>query len=334
MANFDNIKLEKGLYSGGNFTSALESIDKDENYKGTPFEGLDAYQRQLKRYNIKVSGPGSDCIEKFFSTSDSSVLFPEFVSRCVKQGMQQADILSSIVATTTTINSNDYRSISSDMSSDDKELKVVGEGAYIPQTSVKTKDNLVTLRKRGRSLVASYEAIKYQKLDLFAVTLKQIGAYISKTLLEDAIDVLRNGDGNANSAHVTQTATAGTLAYSDLVSLWCSFDPYNMNKIIASPDMTSAILNMSQFRDAAAGLDFHGTGKLVSPFGAELINSSAMASGYLIGLDKNASLEMVKAGDIMTEYDKLIDRQLDRAVISCTVGFAKMFKDASKVLKI
>lgn len=334
MANFDNIRLEKGLYAGGNFTAALQSIDSDENYKGTNLEGLDAYQRQLKRYGIKVSGENSDCIEKFFSTSDSAVLFPEFVSRAVRKGIEENNVLSSIVATTTSINSQDYRSISSSLTADDKELKLVGEGAFIPETTIRTKSNLVTLRKRGRSLVASYEAIKYQKLDLFAATLKQIGAYISHSLLEDAVSVLRYGDGNSNAATTVSSATAGTLAYSDLVSLWTGFDPYRMNTIIAAPNMTSAILNMTQFRDAAAGLDFHGTGKLITPFGAQLINTSAMQSGYLIGLDKNASLEMVKAGDIMTEYDKLIDRQLDRAVISCTVGFAKMFSDSSKLLKI
>lgn len=334
MANYDNIRLEKGLYAGGNFTAALESIDRDENYKGTSLEGLDAYQRQLKRYGIRVSGPESDSIAKFFSTADSSVLFPEFVSRAVRQGMADSNLLSSVVATTTSINSNDYRSISSDLSDDDKELKVVGEGAFIPETSIKVKGNLVSLKKRGRSLVASYEAIKYQRLDLFAVTLRQIGAYISRTLFEDAISVLRNGDGNLNAATVINSASAGTLAYSDLVSLWAGFDPYKMNTIISAPNMTGAILNMSQFRDAAAGLDTHASGKIVTPFGAQLINTSAMQNGYLIGMDKNASLEMIKAGDIMTEYDKLIDRQLDRAVISCTAGFAKMFTGASKVLKI
>ena len=49
-------------------------------------------------------------------------------------------------------------------------------------------------------LVASYEAIRYQKLDLFSVTLRQIGAHINRMHLEDAIEVLLNGDGNDNPA--------------------------------------------------------------------------------------------------------------------------------------
>ena len=64
---YDNLKLEKGLYTTGkSFTQALEQIDPSENYAGTPLEGLDAYQRQLKRFDIKVSGIGSDTVSKFF----------------------------------------------------------------------------------------------------------------------------------------------------------------------------------------------------------------------------------------------------------------------------
>ena len=40
-------------------------------------------------------------------------------------------------------------------------------------------------------------------------------------------------------------------------------------------------------------------------------------------------LQFVEAGQIVTDYDKLIDRQLERATISCITGFAKIFTDAS-----
>lgn len=46
MAQFETIKLDKGLYtSQKGFTAELESIDPSENYKGTSLEGLDAFQR-------------------------------------------------------------------------------------------------------------------------------------------------------------------------------------------------------------------------------------------------------------------------------------------------
>lgn len=331
---FDTLRLEKGLYNGGNFTRELEKADPSENYKGTALEGLDAYQRQLKRFGIKVSGFSSDPVEKFFSTSESSVLFPEYVSRAVKSGMEAANVLPDIVAAVTLIDSPDYRSVSSEPSDDDKELRVVGEGALIPETNIKMKSNLVSLRKRGRMLVASYEAIRHQRLDLFTVTLRQIGAYIARAQLRDAVDVLKNGDGNSNSASVLSSTTADTLAYSDLVKLWNSFDPYELNTLIASPEMMEKILNLTEFRDAAAGLNFHATGKAVTPIGAKLIKSSCVDADSVIGLDKTCALEMVKCGEVMTEYDKLIDRQLERAAITSTAGFAKIFSDASKILSI
>ena len=328
---FDNINLEKGLYSGGSFTKALSSIDPDENYRGTPLEKLDAFQRQLKRFDIKVGGGDSDTVEKFFSTQGSSVLFPEYVSRCVRAGLEGANILPDIVATVTNINANDYRSLCTDTTEDDKELKIVREGAFIPETSIKTKENIITLKKRGRTLVASYEAIKFQKLDVFSVALKQIGAQIGRTLLSDAVSVLINGDGNNNPA--ATISASSPLTYSDLVDFWNSFDPYELNTLVASPAMMAQILKLAELSDAVAGLDFHATGKPLTPFGAKLLKSAAVSGNKVIGLDKNYALEMIKCGDVMTEYDKLIDRQLDRAVISCTAGFAKLFNDSVKVLE-
>ena len=335
MANYENIKLEKGLYTTGkSFSDALEQLDPSENHIGTPLEGLDAYQRQLKRFDIHVSGKGSDMVEKFFKTSDSAALFPEYISRAVWQGIEENDLLPKLVATVTDIEGLDYRTITSNMSDADKTLNVVAEGAAIPETSVSTKENLVTLRKRGRMLVASYEALRFQRLDLFTVTLRQIGAYIAKTQLADAIDVLMNGDGNNNSITTKTVTTAGTLTYDDLVDFWNLFDPFTLNAIVASPNMMAALLKLPQLRDGAAGLNFHATGELVTPFGAELMKSSAVDTGKLIGLDSKCALEQVRAGGVMTEFDKLIDRQLERAAITTTYGFAKIYEDASKALSL
>ena len=335
MAVYENIKLEKGLYTTGkSFTEALEALDPSENYIGTELEGLDAYQRQLKRFSIKVSGKGSDRVEKFFKTSDSAALFPEYISRAVRAGIDENNLLDKIVATTTNVEALDYRTITSVPSEEDKTLVLVNEGEAIPETQVKTQENLVKLRKRGRMLVASYEAIRFQRLDLFTVTLRQIGAYIAKAQLKDAVDVLMNGDGNDNAIAVSTVSAEGTLAYGDLVDFWNSFDPYTLNCIIASPSMASKILKLSEMRDAAAGLNFHSTGNLVTPFGAELVKSSAVAENKLIGLDRTCALELVTAGGVTTEFDKLIDRQLERAAITSIAGFAKIYTPASKALSL
>jgi hypothetical protein len=226
----------------------------------------------------------------------------------------------------------DYRSIVSAPSEDDKTLKVVNEGAVIPQTVVKTRENLVKLKKRGRMLVASYEALRFQRLDLFTVTLNQIGAYIARAQLKDAIDVLLNGDGNDNAAVSISAGTSGELEYADILKLWSELAPYELNTILAPTQEMQKILSLAQMQDSNAGLDFQGTGKMITPLGATLLHAPEMESGKIIGLDKNCALEMVQAGSVVTDYDKLIDRQLERAAITCTAGFSKIFTEASKTL--
>ena len=107
---FDNIRLEKSMYreAGKSFTQVLESLDASENYRGTPLEHTDAFQRQLSRFGIACKGPRSSAVEKFFSTFQSAVLFPEYVARCVRQGMEENDILPAICATTTVIDAMDW----------------------------------------------------------------------------------------------------------------------------------------------------------------------------------------------------------------------------------
>ena len=332
---FDNVKLEKGMYheAGKSFTQVLERLDPSEQYRGTALEGLDAYQRQLKRFDIRVKGAGSDLVDKFFSSAQSAVLFPEYIARAVKAGMEEANILPDLTATETLIEGMDYRSITS-APEEERELKQVAEGAAIPQTTVRTRDNLVRLHKRGRMLVASYEAIRFQKLDLFSVTLRQIGAQIGRMLLEDAVDVIVNGDGNGNPAKVSSVAQAGKLTYEDLVAFWNDFEPYQLNALLVGTDTLPKLLDLRQMRDPEAGLDFHGTGRMVTPMGAKVLRSSAVPAGKILGLDKNYALEMVKAGDVMVEYDKIIDRQLERAAITTISGYAKIFEDASRVLTV
>ena len=339
---YDNLKLEKGMYrqSGMNFTQVLESLDPSENYRGTALEGTDAFQRQLKRFGIRAKGAGSSPVEKFFATSDSAVLFPEYIARTVRQGMEENDILPNITATTTVIDAMDYRSIYSVPTDEDKQLQDVEEGAQIPETEVKTKEHLVSLTKRGRMLVASYEALRFQKLDLFGVMLRQIGAHIQKQQLMDAVNVLKNGDGNDNAAAVFTvgstpiSGTKGTLGYDQLVEFWGQFDPYTMNTLLCSTNTMTKMLKIPELQNPLTGLNFQGTGKLTTPLGAQLHRTSAVADGVIIGLDNRYALEQVRAGDVLVEYDKLIDRQLERAAITSIAGFGKICDGAACVLNV
>ena len=333
--SFDNLKLEKGMYgTGRSFTQTLESIDPSENYKGTEFEGLDAYQRQLKRFGIRPSGPNSSVVGKFFATTDGAVLFPEFVSRAVRYGMEEASFLPDIVAAVTNIDSMDYRVMDLNMSSEDAEMDILDEGDELDTADFTVSDRTIRLKKRGKMITTSYDVLRFQRLDVVAIALKRIGASLAQSLMADAVDVLINGDTSTGSNAAEKSGLAGvTYTYADLIDFWNDFAPYELNTILASPEVTAQLLKMTEFKDAAAGLNFHGTGKLITPFGANLIRTSHITDAdTMIGLDKNCALEMVKVGDIETDYGKLVDHQLEQIAVTSIAGFAKILPGASKLL--
>lgn len=331
MAFYDNISLDKGMYnSEKNFSAVLEGLDPSANYKGTELEGLDAFERQLKRFDIKVKGTDSSVVGRFFQTSSSATLFPEYVKRCVMAGINENSILADIVASKTIINSMDYRPITSTA----MDFAEVAVGATIASTEIKPQANLIELKKRGRMLISSFEAIKFQRLDLFAVTLKQIGAYIAKAQVQDVVNVIINGDGNNNAAVNVAVTASGKLTYADLINLWSKFEGYSLNRLLVAPDVMTKMLAIAEMNDPTAGLNFQATGKLSTPLGATLYCTSAVPAGKIIGLDKNCAIEMVTAADIEIDTDKLIERQLERATITSINGFAKIFKDAAVTMTV
>ena len=333
MACFDTIHLEKGMYAmpGKSFTQVLEELDDSAQYVGTPLEGLDAYQRQLKRFGIRVGGPDSDRLEKFFRSTSSAALFPEYVARAVRQGMESNEQLSKVVATVTNIEAQDYRAITAESDDDKHVLVQTNEAVALPTTYIHTQSGLVNLKKRGRVLSCTYEAVRFHKLDVFTVLLRQIGAFMAGGMLQDAVNTLVNGDGVNDGAN-SRVLTAA-LSYNDLMTLWSDLAPYRLTTLLGGTGICKQVLGLEEMKDSAAGNAFHGDGKLGTPLGADLVHVPTMEQNQMVAVDKNCCLEMVQAGGILTDYDKLIDRQMERAAISSTYGFAMLFPQAARVLK-
>ena len=192
---YQNLKLEKGMYhiTGKNFSEVLESVDPSASYAETPLAGLDAFERQLKRFDIHVSGPCCDRVEKFFSTTDSAVLFPEFIRRAITAGMEQS-ILSDIVAVHTKSESGDYLAAAM---TDTAAYTVKGaQNTALPGSVYQEETTAIKLTKYGRMIRATYEAIRSQRLDAFTVTLRSVGVRLANSILLQAVDKLESDAGS------------------------------------------------------------------------------------------------------------------------------------------
>lgn len=316
---YNDIKLEKGLYnlSGKSFTAALEELDPTSAYCGTPLEKLDAFERQLKRFNIRVKGSDCDSVEKFFTSTESAVLFPEFVTRSIRKGFDDT-ILSSVCAVKTVVNSGQYLGCVLD---DSTAYDVCSQGETLPTATVTESLAATVLAKYGRLISASYESIRQQRLDVFGVMLRSVGVRLAAAVVKKAVEVLADGADEVSTTELT---------YADLAELYGKFESFDMTTVIASPALAAKIASMDQLSDSSADAD----GRFILPFGSELIKTSAAGADTIIGIDRDYALEFITSTELVMETDKLIDRQLDQMTASITCGFRKITPDAVKVLKI
>lgn len=102
--------------------------------------------------------------------------------------------------------------------------------------------------------------------------------------------------------------------------------------MLVNSSVLTKLLKLTELQNPLTGLNFQGTGKLSTPLGARLLRTDAISDDAIVALDRRYALEMVRAGEVNVEYDKLIDRQLERAAITSITGFSKIMDDASKVL--
>ena len=337
------LKLEKEMYQearnqGKTFGQLLETLDPSEEYGDGPLSKLSAVERQLAAHDIRVKGPHADVLQKFFATTSSTVLFPDYVAAQVHAGLMAASILPSLVATTTNIDSHTYKKIKMAESEADRQMHIMGEGAIIPTTSLATTDVAISLVKFGRMLEASYEALRLQRINVVSVFLQRLGAQIGLDESDWAIATIINGDGNSNALVDIDSEVSGTLDYDELVRLWIAFaNGYKLTTIVVGNTLLRTILNMTEFKDPEAGFSFQRTGELVSPLGARLVQWSSAAvlpADYVLGVDSRFGLEQITEQEVTTEVDRLISHQLERTAVTKWTGFAKLHDAAFQAIDV
>lgn len=319
---FNTIKIEKGLYnlSGKSFSQALEALDPSENYTDG-LAKLDAFERQLKRFDIKVKGVNADKVDKFFRSAESALLFPEFVRRAVESGLNSGCV-NKIAAAMSAIDGIDCRGI---ILSDGETAygTDIAIGGAVPESSISLTSEPVALKKFARLINAPYEAIRQQRLDVFAVALRAVGAKLAKAIETSAISTLVD-------AATEVEMTGSGFNYAELASFWGNFTSCEMNAVVCSPATAAKILAFDEMNKAVTTT----AGNMLTPFGAEIVVSSAVSDDTVIGMDKSCALEFIRGGEVVVEVDKLISKLSEAAAVAVNAGFSVISSDAVKVLKI
>ncbi|MDH4157267.1 MAG: hypothetical protein OEW00_08330 [candidate division Zixibacteria bacterium] len=327
------INVGKDLYveaeaRGMSLSELLECDEYDPSPTACP---LDAFERQLALAGVRLGGKSPTTVEQFYQQAPA--LLPEFMLREIKKGQAMRPELARLVANSTTVATNKYTPFFIDTSDDSKlSLRPIGEGADIPQLLVTEQKHAVNVTDYGLALKTSYKALRYRSTSQFRVLLWYVGFKIQTDKIGMLMDCIINGDGNDNAAAVINSAASGSLVYTDLIDLWASFAPFELNTMVCHINQMKVILGMDEFKDPLAGYRFGKTGELFNPLGATLVRSDAVANDLVIGLDSRFAVEEVVTQPLIIEYDKIIEQRFEEAVITESVSYAKVIKEASVVL--
>ena len=313
---------------GLTLSELLECEEYDPTPTGCP---LDAFERQLALAGVRLGGKSPTTVEQFYQQAPA--LLPEFMLREVKKGQALRPELGRLIANSTSVASNSYTPFFIDTSDNTKfSLRPIGDGANVPQLLVTEQNHAVKVADYGLALKTSYKALRYRSSSQFRVLLWYIGFRIQSDKISLVVDTIINGDGNSNGATVVNTAVSATLDYDDLISLWAQFSPFEMNTIVCHIDQMKTILTLAEFKDPMAGYRFQNSGELFSPLGARLVRCDDVPSDYVLGLDSRFAVEEVITQPLTIEYDKIIEQRFEEAVISESVTYAKVIKEASVVM--
>jgi len=328
------IRVDRDMYQEAQSQGkSLSELLEMEAYDPSPSESpLDAFERQLAYNGIRVSGKNAITVEQFFQSA--SALMPEFIMREIRRGMELRPEYNRLIAASSQINSNRYTPLYINTSAMDTglSLRPIGEGAEIPQINITEQLNTITVPDYGVALKTSYKTLRHRSTAQFKVVLWYIGFRLQADKVALIADVIKNGDGNDNAATVVNSDSSGNLDYDDFVKFWVEFAPFEMNTLICHKDMIRTILNLSEFKDPLAGFKFQSSGKLVNPLGATLVRCDEVADDLVIGLDRRFAVEEVVSQPLMVEFDKIIEQKFEEAVISESVGYARIIKEAALVL--
>jgi hypothetical protein len=331
MPIFEKISLSKEWFEEGKKNGlTFSEIMEREGKKAAKFaedSKLNVLQQQLAARNLQLSGAHAALVDDFFKTEDNRLLFVETLNQFVKLGMLEELAsfvgLTELVATSTGIDGTLYEDAEVDVENSTGTAKRVAESAEFP-TVIKFKEKALKLHKIGYKIAVSYEAMRRMKLNVFGVTMKVLGRNITKAKVGIAVDVLINGDGNSNPISSINAATPGTLAYADIVNLEEDFANFEPNLMIATKALRVAYRNLSEYKDK------NGPAMPEPPK-----KCSDVPAGKIIALDTKASLEEVyEKGGSMVEYDKIITKQINEAVVSEVSGYSKLFTEASRMLNV
>jgi hypothetical protein len=376
----------EALEAGMSFGNYLEVLDPSEANSRLDAFGRQLREAGIVLHSDPAAGYWASEANAFFGSQEGRALYPEFYARTWREisyanTQQRAILLSSdsvigswdrpyteaagprwnnqfqapiplseLVATTTPITGEDYRSMYMTYDAEAVRLFRVGESAEIPMTTLTQSSRSIRLRKYGRGIRASYEQLRRQRIDKIAWWIRWTALQSEIDKVTAALDVLVSGDGNSgtaateiNQSTIDPSATPGELSTLGWIGFRLQFaPPYTPTTVLAQVDETLQLLqlNLGTANLPLEGRNMGGIGNTLTP-----INSTADGVRYgwtseapnnkFVAFDRRFALEHVtEIGSEISETERFITNQTQVVTMTENSAFAVLDPAATKILDI
>lgn len=351
---FERLLAEAGICVRSDETAGFWASRGDAFTKNAGTRAL--FTEFFARHWRKVSYSMSETKDRSVLLSDEATVgtwarpWAEAGSARQDRRLEPAIPLSELVGLTTPITGDSYRSWYMEYDAEQLRKFRVGESAEIPMATIKGRQHTVRLKKFGRGLRISYEEMRRARVDKLAYYIQWAAVQSETDKVAAALDVLINGDGNANTAATEiDITTLDSSATNDTLTLkaWLAFkmafgQPYILTTALATNSMALqiAMLNTGSANVPLVAANLGGLGTGVTPLNRFSDNVrygwlSGAPTGKIVGFDSRFALERVtEIGAEISEMERFVTNQTQVLVMTEVEGYAVLDANATKVLDV
>ncbi|KAK2620463.1 phage capsid protein [Leptospira interrogans] len=336
----DSRKLEQGIED---FLLKLEVKNGYTVDASSALSKIGALERQLMANGLNPFSQAT-LIEDFFKTDNSKVLFPAWITKQIYMGMQAGKLelnVEDLKASSQKIPSTSIDQIGLNFDEEDVELAKTAEGSLFPVATMRTKELPSKMGKIGRKFLISYEASRRVNIDIASIFFQRIGNRIAKQMAQKGLQVMIEGDGNPGTASQIIKTEGTTYTDADIINLLIGDfeDGVEPSHFVLNKKMLARILtdktNFEKFQSVNISEKLITSGVILPYLGCTWKTHKAMPDNQILAYDKGSCLAYYEEqNSSIVEYDKIIDTQFEKSVISLYYGFTKLIGGSSIVKEL
>jgi len=309
-------------------------------------KALAARMVNVDRYVGKGAGSEPLVYLKDWYRSNAIIsLFPAYIETRIQEGLLQTSLVPDLVFADETVDSYTAVATYNSTPAEARSLKLISEGAELPEAEITAADSTINLRKFGRQVKWSYESTQGNaRLSMVEHHLRRAGQQVGIDETDLLLHTFIAGDGTTAGAAVTnstdvEVAVAGTITFADMLSWYFNVpdSAYRLDKAIGGKTDISKIADLAEFSDVEY---LRGQDALRIPTPAAMnyywwdggVTGSAYVNRLVIGIDSTRAALAHTFGGFVQESDRIITRQVYVATMAYWRGFRKFDADAVQVL--